>query len=175
MPVTRHPGSGWSVTTSASDKNDGGSSTGNLPSSSLTNSISISSIDSSSKSRRSQRTQRAYPSSSVDILFETEMEVGYSPGKWVHWCVDATKTRLHEICVEAQTGAKRGREFINELIDSYRRLRGVRWWLSLTDCATVKVVKVGRFQEHLSASFDYLVVHPPSGRKGSREMWARES
>lgn len=177
MPVTRQTGYGRSAPISASDNNEGWGSitSSNLPSSSLENPISSPSIDSSSKSRMSQRTQRAYPPSSVDILLKTETEVEDSPRKWVHWCVDATKTRLYEICVEAQTGAKRGREFIDELIDSYRRLRGIRWWLSLTDCATVKIVKVGELQEYLSPSFDYLVVHPPSGRRGPCEMWARES
>lgn len=138
--VNRKPGYGQSATIPASDNNDSGGFIGNLSSNS-------SATDSSAKPRKSQRTQRAYPSSSVDTSLKPETEVDDSPTKWVHWCVDATKTRLHEICVEAQTGAKRGREFINELIDSYRRLRGIRWWLSLTDCATVKVVKAGRFQK----------------------------
>ncbi|KAF2465752.1 uncharacterized protein BDR25DRAFT_360279 [Lindgomyces ingoldianus] len=135
-PVTRKPGYIQSVTPSASDNNDGGDSTSNLPGSSSADLISSSSIDSFSKSRRSQRTQRAYPSISVNTTSNIEMEVGDSPRKWVYWSVDSTKTRLHEICVEAQTGAKRGREFINELLESYRRLRGIRSWLSLTDCAT---------------------------------------
>lgn len=161
------------VTAPAGDEKDSENSTRNSLSSSLKDSTSSSAIDVSSQSRRSQRTQRTYPSSSIDILSKPEVEIVDSPGKWVHWCVDATKTRLHEICVEAQTGAKRGREFINELIDSYRRLRGIRWWLSLTDCAAVKVVKVGELQEHLSPSSDCLVVYPPPGRRGSREMWAR--
>jgi hypothetical protein len=174
MQINRQPDYGQSITTPTSDKKDSEGSASNLRSS-LTNSTSSPSIDSSSQSRRSQHTQRTYPSSSADTLVKTGMEVVDSPGKWVHWCVDATKTRLHEICVEAQIGAKRGREFINELIDSYRRLRGIRWWLSLTDCAAVKVVKVGGLQKHLSPSFDYLVVHPPFGRTGPREMWARES
>lgn len=143
MPLTQQHGYYQPITTPASDKKDSERSARNPPSSSLKHSTSSPSIDSSSQSRRSQRTQRTYPSSSIDTLSKTGMKVVDFPGKWVHWCVDATKTRLHEICVEAQTGAKRGREFINELIDSYRRLRGVRWWLSLTDCAAVKVVKVG--------------------------------
>jgi hypothetical protein len=142
--VTRGPGYGLSVPASDSHNNDGGDSTRNLPNSSSTDLTSSSSADSTSKSRKAQRTQREYPSNPVVDLLETETGVSDSPRKWVHWCVDATKTRLHEICVEAQTGAKRGCEFINELIYSYRRLRGIRWWFSLTDCATVKVVKVSR-------------------------------
>ena len=127
----------------ASETDGGGSNTNFRSSSSWSDSIASSTLSNlSSKSQGPQRTRRAYPSSNVDTFVKTQMEVGDSPRKWVHWCVDATKTRLHEICVEAQIGAKRGSEFINELVSSYRRLRGVRWWFSLVDCATVKVVKV---------------------------------
>lgn len=62
--------------------------------------------------------------------------------KYVHWCVDSSKTYLHDICVESKIGAKKGRSFIEELLISYKSLRGVRWWFSLTHCAEVKLVKV---------------------------------
>jgi hypothetical protein len=45
-------------------------------------------------------------------------------------------------CVEAPEGAKTGTSFIKELIGSYRKLQGLRFWFSLTDLANVKFIKV---------------------------------
>lgn len=50
---------------------------------------------------------------------------------------------MQEICVEGPSGAKNGRYFLQELKIGYRKLRGLRWWLSLTDLAQIKIVKVG--------------------------------
>jgi len=50
---------------------------------------------------------------------------------------------VQEICVEGSSGAKNGRQFLQELKTGYRKLRGLRWWFSLTDLAKIKIVKVG--------------------------------
>lgn len=70
--------------------------------------------------------------------------------KYVHWCVDSSKTHLHDICVESEMEAKKGRAFIKELLTSYKKLRGIRWWFSLTHCSGVKLVKVS-FRKGTSA------------------------
>jgi hypothetical protein len=44
--------------------------------------------------------------------------------------------------VHDQAGPRSGREFLKELKQKYRKLRGIRWWFSLTDCAKVRFVKV---------------------------------
>ena len=60
--------------------------------------------------------------------------------KYIHWCVDiATQaTLLRDICLEKING----RDFIEELRSSYRKLRGWRWYLSLTTCTEIKFIKV---------------------------------
>ncbi|KAF8241223.1 hypothetical protein K440DRAFT_646672 [Wilcoxina mikolae CBS 423.85] len=60
---------------------------------------------------------------------------GNSPEKYIFWCVDGSTNDkiLHQICVEStMIPARRGKDFIKELLDSYKRLRGWRWWLSFT-------------------------------------------
>lgn len=46
--------------------------------------------------------------------------------------------------MEGPAGAKNGRQFLKELKTGYRKLRGVRWWFSLTDLARIKIVKFVR-------------------------------
>lgn len=60
--------------------------------------------------------------------------------KHIHWCVDSApqRTFLHHICIEQ----KKGKDFINELCKSYKKLRGWRWYLSMTTCTEIKLVKV---------------------------------
>jgi hypothetical protein len=112
------------------------------PSSSYTSISSDSTSVSIPTKAYTQRRTRTYPPSQVDISINTaSKQVDVHIDKWIHWCVDASKTRLYEICVEAKTGAKRGVDFIQELVSSYRRIRGIRAWFSLMDCAEVKVVK----------------------------------
>ena len=59
---------------------------------------------------------------------------------YLHWCVDSasSKTIVHHICVEQ----KNGKDFLNDLHTSYRKLRGWRWYLSMTTCAEIKLVRV---------------------------------
>ena len=159
------------VTTPVMASNNGESVPGNLPASTEGEITTNFPGGSSFVSRRHQRTQRAYPPSSVDSLSKADVEVDEALKKWIHWCVDASKTRLHEICVEAPTGAKRGCEFIKELVGSYRKIRGIRWWLSLTDCAAVKVVKVGKMLVFLHPPTNIVLVRPPFRWKGFGKMW----
>jgi hypothetical protein len=68
--------------------------------------------------------------------------------KYILWCVDGSSndTILHQICVESTIiPAMRGKDFIQELLDSYKRLRGWRWWLSFTVCTEAKLVKASSF------------------------------
>lgn len=62
--------------------------------------------------------------------------------KYFHWCVDCGQTFLHYINTSSSHRVKRGEDFVRELKRSYKQLRGLRWYLSLTDCATVKLVEV---------------------------------
>jgi len=66
--------------------------------------------------------------------------------KWVHWCVGTKTIKLSEIWVEDNNRLKSGCQFIQELKKSYRKVRGLRWWISLTSLAEVKTVKVCRPQ-----------------------------
>lgn len=81
---------------------------------------------------RTEKETREY-ASSVDTLTP--------PRKWVQWCVGTRKVRLHEIWVEDNNKLKSGCQFIQELQKSYRRIRGLRWWFSLSSLAEVKIVK----------------------------------
>jgi hypothetical protein len=68
--------------------------------------------------------------------------------KYILWCVDGSSndTILHQICVESTIiPAIRGKDFIQELLDSYKRLRGWRWWLSFTVCTEANLVKASSF------------------------------
>jgi hypothetical protein len=65
-----------------------------------------------------------------------------SAKKLVHWCIGGATAHVHNVCVEGTEGAKTGTIFIEELIGSYRKLRGMRRWFSLTDLANVKFIKV---------------------------------
>lgn len=60
--------------------------------------------------------------------------------KHVHWCVDSApgRTFLHHICIEQ----KKGTDFFDELCRSYKKLRGWRWYLSMTTCTEIRLVKV---------------------------------
>lgn len=60
--------------------------------------------------------------------------------EYIHWCVDTgpQRTLLHEVCKEE----KKGNDFINELCRSYRKIRGWRWYFSMTTCAEIKFVNV---------------------------------
>ncbi|KAL8859653.1 MAG: hypothetical protein Q9178_003767 [Gyalolechia marmorata] len=60
--------------------------------------------------------------------------------EYIHWCVDAApqRTLLYEICKER----KKGKDFINELCRSYRRIRGWRWYFSMTTCTEIRFVNV---------------------------------
>lgn len=97
--------------------------------------------------------------------------------KYVHRCVDSSKTHLHDICVESKVEAKRGRAFITELLTSYKKLRGIRWWFSLTHCAEVKFVKVspGKNGSAREACINYSVLALPDCRQhGDCFMSARK-
>lgn len=61
-----------------------------------------------------------------------------TPPKYIHWCVDSApqRTLLHPICIEK----KKGEDFLDELRKSYRKIRGWRWYLSMTTCAETKLV-----------------------------------
>jgi hypothetical protein len=89
-----------------------------------------------------RRNRRIYPPAIVKKSISTGFTGNEPPRKWIHWCVDAAKTHLLEICVEAPEGARRGSEFIQELKRGYRRVRGLRFWFSLRAYASVKVIKV---------------------------------
>lgn len=65
-----------------------------------------------------------------------------SAKKLVHWCIGGATAQVHNVYVEGTEGAKTGTMFIEELIGSYRKLRGIRRWFSLTDLANVKFIKV---------------------------------
>lgn len=94
-----------------------------------------------SSSRKSGATGSDNLSGSGDVAINIG-EPSSTVKKYVHWCVDSSKTHLHDICVESKIEAKKGGAFIKELLTSYKRLRGIRWWFSLTHCAEVKLVKV---------------------------------
>lgn len=97
--------------------------------------------------------------------------------KYVHWCVDSSRTHLHDICVESKIEAKKGQAFIKELLTSYKKLRGIRWWFSLTHCAGVKLVKVSYSKDASAcgASTDASIqVLPNLRQQGDRFMSARK-
>ncbi|KAL9033583.1 MAG: hypothetical protein Q9180_005869, partial [Flavoplaca navasiana] len=58
--------------------------------------------------------------------------------EYIHWCVDTApqRTLLYEVCKEKM----KGKDFINELCRSYRKIRGWRWYFSMTTCAEIKFV-----------------------------------
>ena len=60
--------------------------------------------------------------------------------KYIHWCVDSAprRTFLHHICIEK----KKGKDFVDELCKSYKKLRGWRWYFSMTTCTEIKLVRV---------------------------------
>ncbi|OCK73877.1 hypothetical protein K432DRAFT_430344 [Lepidopterella palustris CBS 459.81] len=97
--------------------------------------------------RGGKRARRRYPFTSIDSKAASQ-NPPIDTAKYVHWCVDSARTQVHNVCVEAAVGAKTGSQFIQELLSSYRRLRGLRWWFSLTDCANVKLVKFVRLFEN---------------------------
>jgi hypothetical protein len=63
--------------------------------------------------------------------------------RYIHWCVDSAtrQTLLHHICIEE----KKGKAFVEELRQSYRRLRGWKWWFSLLTCEEIRLTKVSQF------------------------------
>lgn len=63
-----------------------------------------------------------------------------TPLRYIHWCVDsaAQTTLLRDICLQKING----KNFIDELRSSYRKLRGWRWYLSLTTCTEIRLIKV---------------------------------
>jgi hypothetical protein len=60
--------------------------------------------------------------------------------EFIHWCIGKATSDVHNICIEAAKGALTGTMFIKELISSYRKFRGLRWWFLLTDIANVKII-----------------------------------
>ena len=60
--------------------------------------------------------------------------------EYIHWCVDTApqRTLLYEVCKEKM----KGKDFINELCRSYRKIRGWRWYFSMTTCAEIRFVNV---------------------------------
>lgn len=62
------------------------------------------------------------------------------PTKHIHWCVDSATRQifLKDIYIKPYNG----REFFNELRKSYRKIRGLKWYISMTTCAEIKLVKV---------------------------------
>lgn len=133
--AVQHPSGGHSGASPSGPTSPSGNS-GNL----ATPSTISSSHAANQSSKTNRHPRRRYPSTpgitSGTIQASTDRE------KYFHWCVDSAKTLLHDICVQSPVEAKTGRDFVKELRKSYRRLRGIRWWLSFTDCANVKLVKV---------------------------------
>jgi hypothetical protein len=102
----------------------------------------ITNISNTLRQRASKNTQ---PCSSNQTPYRTANNTSNntpSP-KSIHWCVDdaARRTLYHNICIEK----KKGKDFINELCKSYRKLRGWKWFLSMTTCAEIRLVKVSYY------------------------------
>jgi hypothetical protein len=96
--------------------------------------------------RKGKAPQRQYPlDPSTDFELQARGSSRPKANKFVHWCIGTATTHVQNICVEATEGAKTGTAFIKELVTSYRKFRGVRWWFSLTDLANVKIIQVMSF------------------------------
>lgn len=90
--------------------------------------------------QRPTRNRSALPGSQGLELNATVVSQTHPAPEYIHWCVDAApqRTLLYEICKEK----KKGKDFINELCRSYRKIRGWRWYFSMTTCAEIRFVNV---------------------------------
>ncbi len=90
--------------------------------------------------RRSSRKNQQSHTSQVFNQDATAAATAIPPPKSIHWCVGSSRRRtlLHNTCVNQ----KEEREFIDELCNSYRTLRGWKWYLSMTTCIEIKIVRV---------------------------------
>ena len=86
------------------------------------------------------RKESACPASQGSEQNSTTVSNPTPTPKYVHWCVDSAprRTSLHHICIEK----KKGKDFFDELCKSYKKLRGWRWYLSMTTCTEIRLVKV---------------------------------
>lgn len=121
--------------------------TTNVPSSSWSAVGQVQASASASKGRsaenlqqRPTRNRSALPESQGLELNATADSQTHPAPEYIHWCVDAApqRTLLYEICKEK----KKGKDFINELCRSYRKIRGWRWYFSMTTCAEIRFVNV---------------------------------
>ncbi|KAG8530715.1 uncharacterized protein KY384_004072 [Bacidia gigantensis] len=91
--------------------------------------------------------QRRVPQTSSNSNANIASQAPPTTVQYVHWCVDANryKTQLTHIPIKAQNAA-----FISKLKAAFNAIRGVRRWLSLTDCYGIKFVaftRIHRSQE----------------------------
>jgi hypothetical protein len=61
---------------------------------------------------------------------------------YVHWCVNSLSFHTALDYVVVRKGLTKDRDFIKELRNKYRVLRGWRWWISLTTCSKISLIKV---------------------------------
>ncbi len=61
---------------------------------------------------------------------------------YVHWCVNSLSFHTALDYVVVKRGLTKDRDFIKELRNKYRVLRGWRWWISLTTCSKISLIKV---------------------------------
>lgn len=89
---------------------------------------------------KSNETRQARPVCNSNITNAADQT---TPLKYIHWCVDTAMrgTLLQDICLEKIEG----KNFIDELRSSYRKLRGWRWYLSMTTCTEIRLIKVVAF------------------------------
>ena len=90
--------------------------------------------------QRPTRNRNALPESQGLELNSTFISQIRPAPEYIHWCVDTApqRTLLYEVC----KGKMKGKDFINELCRSYRKIRGWRWYFSMTTCAEIRFVNV---------------------------------
>lgn len=90
--------------------------------------------------QRPTRNRNALPESQGLELNSTVISQRRPAPEYIHWCVDTApqRTLLYEVC----KGKMKGKDFINELCRSYRKIRGWRWYFSMTTCAEIRFVNV---------------------------------
>jgi hypothetical protein len=95
----------------------------------------IANMSNTLRQRISKKTHSSGDSSGVAGVSNSK-----SSSKTIHWCVDsaARRTLLHNVCIEKHKGKK----FIRALSRNYRKARGWKWYLSMTTCTRIKLVKV---------------------------------
>lgn len=90
--------------------------------------------------QRPIRNRSAHPESQGLEFNSTVLSQIHPAPEYIHWCVDTApqRTLLHEVCKKTM----KGKDFINELYRSYRKIRGWRWYFSMTTCAEIRFVNV---------------------------------